>query len=122
MVVVGEPQWTTGHFSRLAAQDDLGFESVGAGLLRRLIPGVVQTSVSAAYYAFYPFLIQEYERREPRQATRSRFKPFYRRQEAAFAFACSLHEHRGSLRGLNGVERAGSARKRPKRPTSPKSI
>lgn len=106
-VEVGTPQWTLGHFKRETAQDDLGLESVGAGLLRRLVPGVVETTVSAAYYSFYPFLIQEFEHRAPDETKREAFKPFYRRQEAAFAFGCSLHEHRGRLRGLNGVDIAG---------------
>jgi hypothetical protein len=59
-LTIGEPIWTMGSFKRAAAIDDLGLESVGAGLLGRLIPGVVETSISAGYYAFYPFLLQEF--------------------------------------------------------------
>lgn len=40
--------WTSGQFTRPSAVDDLGLESVGAGLLRRLIPGVVQTTGNLA--------------------------------------------------------------------------
>ncbi|MCC5952798.1 MAG: hypothetical protein JJU45_11965 [Acidimicrobiia bacterium] len=106
---LGVPLWTQGHFSRIAAQDDLGIEALGAGLLRELVPGVVQTSISAGYYAYYPFLLDEFERRWPDELARSEFQRFYRRQEAAFAAACSHHDHRGNLRGINGINAAWQA-------------
>ena len=108
-LTVGAPAWTKGHFSRVAAQDDLGIEALGAGLLRELVPGVVQTSISAGYYAYYPFLLDEFERRFPDELSRSAFQAFYRRQEAAFAVACSQHSHRGNLRGINGINGATQA-------------
>ncbi len=108
-VAVGAPLWTNGHFSRVAAQDDLGIEALGAALLRELIPGVVQTSISAGYYAYYPFLLDEFERQNPDETRRSEFQQFYRRQEAAFAVACSMHTHRGNLRGINGINAATQA-------------
>ena len=106
MTALGQPVWTTGHFERIAAQDDLGIEAAGAGLLRELIPGVVQTSISAGYYAYYPFLLQEFENRFPNEFERTKFRAFYRRQEAAFAVATSQHQHRGNLRGINGINAA----------------
>ena len=108
-LTVGRPVWTTGHFERVAALDDLGIEALGAGLLRELLPGAVQTSISAGYYAYYPFLLDEFERRYPDDLERSSFRRFYRHQEAAYAVACSLHDHRGELRGINGTTKASAA-------------
>jgi hypothetical protein len=108
MVEVGTPVWTSGQFTKRSALDDLGLESVGAGLLRRLIPGVVQTTGNAGYYAFYPYLLAKWED-EHESVNRSDFKPFYRRQEAAYAAACVLHSHRGALGGIQGSIKAGEA-------------
>lgn len=108
MVEVGVPVWTEGHFKRRSALDDLGLESVGATLLRRLIPGVVQATPNAGYYAFYPYLLAKWEERSEAIA-RKDFKPFYRRQEAAYAVASVLHDHRGSVVGIQGSNRANEA-------------
>ena len=108
MIELGTPVWTSGQFTRRSALDDLGLESVGAGLLRRLIPGVVQTTGNAGYYAFYPYLLAKWED-EHESVSRSDFKPFYRRQEAAYAAACVLHSHRGALGGIQGAIRGGAA-------------
>ena len=108
MVELGIPVWTSGQFTKRSALDDLGLESVGAGLLRRLIPGVVQTTGNGGYYAFYPYLLAKWED-EHESVARSDFKPFYRRQEAAYAAACVLHSHRGPLGGIQGSIRAGEA-------------
>lgn len=105
---VGAPMWTVGQFQRVSAQDDLGMESVGAGLLRRLIPGVVQTTPNAGYYAFYPYLLSKWETHSE-SSERGEFKPFYRRQEAAYALACVLHDHRGDLFGVQGSNKAADA-------------
>ncbi len=106
MSSLGEPVWTEGHFRRIAAQDDLGIEALGASLLRELVPGIVETSISAGYYAFYPFLLDEFAQRRPDELRRSEFQKFYRRFEAAFAVASSCHRHRGNLRGINGTNAA----------------
>lgn len=108
MVEIGAPVWTTGQFTKRSALDDLGLESVGAGLLRRLIPGVVQTTGNAGYYAYYPYLLAKWEEVSD-SVLRSDFKPFYRRQEAAYAAACVLHQHRGSLGGIQGSNAATNA-------------
>src|SRR4051812_26255767 len=108
MIELGTPVWTSGQFAKRSALDDLGLESVGAGLLRRLIPGVVQTTGNAGYYAFYPYLLAKWED-EHESVVRSDFKPFYRRQEAAYAAACVLHTHRGPLGGIQGSIKAGEA-------------
>src|SRR3954451_23778198 len=105
MVELGTPVWTSGQFTKRSALDDLGMESVGAGLLRRLIPGVVQTTPNAGYYAFYPYLLAKWEELNESTA-RADFKGFFRRQEAAFALACVLHDHRGGLYGIQGFNRA----------------
>ena len=49
---------------------------MGAGLLRRLIPDVVQTTGNAGYYAFYPYLLAKWEA-DHESVRRSDFKPFY---------------------------------------------
>jgi hypothetical protein len=108
MVDVGVPSWTEGHFTRLNALDDLGLESVGAGLLRRLLPGIVQTTPNAGYYAFYPYLLHAWEQMGGGVERRA-FQEFYRRQEAAYALACLTHNHRGPLGGIQGSIRAGAA-------------
>ena len=108
MVELGIPVWTSGQFTKRSALDDLGLESVGAGLLRRLIPGVVQTTGNAGYYAFYPYLLAKWED-EHESVRRLDFKPFYRRQEAAYAAACVLHSHRGPLGGIQGSDGARRA-------------
>jgi hypothetical protein len=89
VVELGTPVWTSGQFTKRSALDDLGPEPVGAGLLRRLIPGVVQTTGNGGYYAFYPYLLAKWED-EHESVNRSDFQPFYRRQEAAYAAACVL--------------------------------
>jgi hypothetical protein len=108
MVEIGVPVWTSGQFTRKSALDDLGLESVGAGLLRRLIPGVVQTTGNAGYYSFYPYLLAKWEA-EHESVSRADFKPFYRRQEAAYAAACVLHSHRGALGGIQGSDKTSEA-------------
>lgn len=105
---LGAPVWTTGQFQRVSALDDLGMESVGAGLLRRLIPGLVQTTPNAGYYAFYPYMLTKWEELNESTA-RADFKGFFRRQEAAYALACVLHDHRGSLYGIQGYNKASDA-------------
>jgi len=104
----GTPLFTGGVFGYASAQDDLGLEEVGAGVLRRLIPGVIQNTPNAGYYAFYPYLLWKWEQMGG-DISREAFRPFYRRQEAAYAVACALHQHRGgvSLLGINGALAAG---------------
>ena len=41
VVTYGAPVWTTGGFTYESGLDDLGLEGVGAGMLRRLLPGIV---------------------------------------------------------------------------------
>jgi hypothetical protein len=105
---LGTPVWTSGKFTKQSALDDLGLESVGAALLRRLIPGVVQTTGNGGYYAFYPYVLAKWED-EGKSVLRQDFKPFIRRQEAAYAAACVLHQHRGPLGGIQGSRRASEA-------------
>jgi hypothetical protein len=107
-VEIGIPSWTTGQFTRIAAQDDLGIESVGAELLGRLIPGLVQNTPNSGYYSFYPYLIARFED-ESDSVARSDFRDYYRRQEAAYALACTMHNHRHE--GLGGVNGAIAARR-----------
>ena len=104
----GTPLFTEGVFGHPSAQDDLGIEEVGAGLLRRLIPGVIQNTPNAGYYSFYPYLLWKWQQIEG-DIDRKTFVPFYRRHEAAFAVACALHHHRdgASLYGINGANAAG---------------
>lgn len=97
----GTPQWTEGHFKRVAAQDDLGLESVGASQLRRFLPGMIAVTPNAGYYSYYSYLLWKFQSRSG-SVKRIDFKPFYRRQEAAYAVACALHSHRGPLIGING--------------------
>lgn len=107
VIELGKPLWTEGGFTRVAAQDDLGLESVGAGLLRRLLPGIVQTTPNAGYYSYYPYLLARWEDTND-SVKRVDFKPWYRRQEAAYAVACTLHDHRDGvyLSGINGRDGA----------------
>jgi hypothetical protein len=46
---LGTPVWTEGHFGKRAAENDLGMEAVGAALLRRLLPGILETTPHAGY-------------------------------------------------------------------------
>lgn len=98
------PVFTDGLFGLPRAQDDLGIEEVGAGLLRRLIPGVIQNTPNAGYYSFYPYLLWKWEQLGG-AIERKAFIPFYRRHEAALSVACALHSHRGGveLSGVNGA-------------------
>ncbi len=107
-VEYGVPLFTSGVFGRASAQDDLGFEEVGAALLRRLVPGVIQNTPNAGYYSFYPYLLWKWEQLEG-AIDRSAFKTFYRRHEAAYSVACALHQHRhgAPLSGINGAIAAG---------------
>ncbi len=106
----GVPVFTEGVFGLARAQDDLGVEEVGAGLLRRLIPGVIQNTPNAGYYSFYPYLLWKWEQRDG-SIERKEFIPFYRRQEAALAVACALHPHRSGVE-LSGVNGALTSRQR----------
>ena len=100
----GVPVFTEGLFGLPRAQDDLGVEEVGAGLLRRLIPGVIQNTPNAGYYSFYPYLLWKWEQLGG-SIERKAFIPFYRRHEAGLSVACALHNHRGGveLSGVNGA-------------------
>jgi hypothetical protein len=99
----GIPLWTTGGFTSRSGRDDLGLEGVGAGILRRLLPGIVQTTPNAGYYSFYPFLLARWEDLGISVKT-SDLKPWFRRQEVVFVVASALHEHRGNLAGIAGVD------------------
>jgi hypothetical protein len=105
-IAYGHPVWTSGVFGTPRAQDDLGVEEVGAGLLRRLLPGVVQNTPHAGYYSFYPYLLHKWEELGG-DVAQAEFKPFYRRHESAFALACALHDHRDGVRltGVNGSDK-----------------
>jgi hypothetical protein len=106
----GVPLFTEGVFGRARAQDDLGVEEVGGGVLRRLIPGVIQNTPNAGYYSFYPYLLWKWEQLEG-DIERDAFIPFFRRHESAFAVACALHDHRDGV-VLSGVNGAIAARQR----------
>src|SRR3954466_8038598 len=101
-VQYGDPLFTDGVFGTTSAQDDLGIEQVGAGLLRRLIPGVIQNTPNAGYYSFYPYLLWKWQELGG-DPSRDAFVGSYRRHEAAYAVACSLHQHRGDTEmiGIN---------------------
>jgi hypothetical protein len=106
----GVPVFTDGLFGLPRAQDDLGVEEVGAGLLRRLIPGVIQNTPNAGYYSFYPYLLWKWEQLGG-AIERKAFIPFYRRHEAALSVACALHSHRDGVQ-LSGVNGALTSRQR----------
>lgn len=72
-------------------------------MLRRLLPGIVQTTPNAGYYAFYPYLLARWEDVGGSIASVD-FKPWYRRHEVAFVLACALHGHRGDLGGVVGID------------------
>ena len=109
-VEYGRPVFTSGVFGTARAENDLGIEDVGAGLLRRLIPGVIQNTPNAGYYSFYPYLLWKWQQAGESTDLAS-FVPFYRRHEAAFAMGCVLHDHRDGA-ALSGVNGAISARAR----------
>ena len=108
-VEAGVPFWTSGKFKSVNAENDLGLENVGAFLLRRLLPGVVEATPQAGYYVFYAYLLAKHEERSE-SAARADFIPFFRRQELAYAIACRLHcaPSRALLRnpGSSGARRA----------------
>src|SRR3954451_3919545 len=103
----GKPVFTSGVFGRASAQDDLGLEEVGAGLLRRLIPGVIQNTPNAGYYSFYPYLLWKWEQLGG-DISRKAFMPFFRRHESVYSVACAIHKHRDDI-GLIGVNGADAA-------------
>lgn len=107
-VAFGVPVWTDGRFKTVRAENDLGLESVGASLLRRLLPGILQTTPQAGYYAFYAYLLTTWEDSNE-SILREEFVPFFRRQEVAYACACRLHDHRieelFGIQGSNGAKR-----------------
>ncbi len=108
-VEVGAPFWTTGKFKSISAENDLGLENVGAFLLRRLLPGIVEATPQAGYYTFYTYLLAKHEERSE-SASRADLIPFFRRQELAYAIACRLHTHRvGALVGIQGSSGARRA-------------
>ena len=99
---IGVPLWTDGTFKSTTAENDLGLESVGAFLLRRLLPGILQTTEHAGYYAFYAYLLAKWEETSESIAL-AEFKLFFNRHELAYAIACRLHEHRApKLTGVQG--------------------
>lgn len=108
-VEIGVPLWTSGKFKSTSAENDLGLESVGAFLLRRLLPGIVETTDQAGYYSFYAYLMAKWEELSE-SAEQADFVPFFRRQELAYAIACRLHQHRveklGGIQGSQGARRA----------------
>lgn len=108
-VEIGVPLWTSGKFKSTSAENDLGLESVGAFLLRRLLPGIVETTDQAGYYSFYAYLLAKWEELSD-SPDLGDFVPFFRRQELAYAVACRLHQHRveklGGIQGSQGARRA----------------
>jgi hypothetical protein len=106
---LGTPAWTEGLLGKRSAENDLGMEAVGAALLRRLLPGILETTPHAGYYAFYSYLVSKWEQTTD-VIERSAFRPFFRRHELAYAIACRLHTHRdgfpGGIQGSRGAGRA----------------
>lgn len=108
-VEVGVPFWTSGKFKSISAENDLGLENVGAFLLRRLLPGIVEATPQAGYFALYAYLLAKHEERSD-SARRADFVPFFRRQELAYAIACRLHAHGVTpVPGIQGWYGAGAA-------------
>src|SRR5437870_4345646 len=95
-VELGVPVWTEGKFARVSAENDLGLEAVGAALLRRLLPGILETTPHAGYYAYYSYLLNRWEQASDSIKLED-FTPWYRRQEAAYACGCLLHTHRAPM-------------------------
>ena len=91
-VAFGVPVWTDGRFKSVRAENDLGLESVGASLLRRLLPGILQTTPHAGYYAFYAYLLTKWEESNE-SILREEFVPFFRRQEVAYACGFAACDH-----------------------------
>jgi hypothetical protein len=104
----GVPVWTTGKFTSTSAENDLGLELLGGSLLRRLLPGLIEDTPQAGYYAFYSYLIAKWEELTD-SVDKAEFALFFRRQELAYAIACRLHTHRHSFAGVQGGFGADSA-------------
>jgi hypothetical protein len=105
----GFPEWIASSLHHTTGRDPLGLATITTDrIIPRLVPGVLALSVRARYFAFYTFLVDEYERLRL-AATNSDLSTFIKYREYDYALAVQLCRHGCGLEasGVVGKERAG---------------
>ncbi len=101
------PHWTT-IGSWTLGLDPLGVQATSIRIYQSLVPGITNITNRLRYYAFYPWLVQQYERLH-HSGDRDRFGRFMRRGEALFALATVVADT-GLSDGLGGSNWANARR------------
>lgn len=107
----GDPVWTkAGSFTM--GLDPLGLQATSIRIYQSLVPNVTNITNRLRYYAFFPWLIELYEKLH-HNADPAKFATFVRRGEALYALATVVHDTEGSD-GLGGANWAFQRREEAK--------
>lgn len=98
-----DPQWIERIYNNSDGEDFLGIRIISENILSYLLPGIITITQRARYYAFYCWLIVDYEKEHPPGWTLAKF---IKRREQIFAFANFAFQpaidYRKALIGLAG--------------------
>lgn len=101
-----KPHWTAPIYKTNTGEDFLGLRMVQTNILGYLLPGIITITPRARYYAFYSWLLVEYEQQHPPGWS---LKRFIKHREQIFALANiaynTLVEGSSEVAGLTGSRR-----------------
>jgi len=103
-----DPRWVALIYKKTTGQDFLGLRAVQTNLLGYLLPGIITITPRARYYAFYSWLLVEYERSHTQDLS---LAAFIKRREQIFVLANVAWSDRADANpregGLLGSDRLG---------------
>lgn len=103
----GDPYWTkTGSWTM--GLDPLGLQATSIRIYQSLVPNITNITNRLRYYAYFPWLIELYEKKHHSDDP-ARFARFMRRGEALYALATVVNDMDGSD-GLGGANWANQQR------------
>ncbi|MGQ0589828.1 MAG: hypothetical protein ACT4N8_09900 [Sphingosinicella sp.] len=102
-----DPLWTAGG-SWTMGLDPLGIQATSIRIYQALLPGVTNITNRLRYYAYYPWLVQLYERTQHSDVP-EKWGTFVRRGEALYALAALVADTEASD-GMGGSDWAGDRR------------
>jgi hypothetical protein len=98
-----DPRWIAPIYKATTGEDFLGLRAVQGSIVGYLLPGIITITPRARYYAFYSWLLIEYERAHPERMSLAQF--FKHREQifvlANLAWSASADDnpHEGGLLG-----------------------
>jgi hypothetical protein len=98
-----DPRWIAPIYKATTGEDFLGLRAVQGSIVDYLLPGIITITPHARYYAFYSWLLIEYERAHPERMSLAQF--FKHREQifvlANLAWSASADDnpHEGGLLG-----------------------